>query len=519
MLMVRPKPKPARKTIINETSVAAPTGGLNAKDAIADMAETEATIMTNWFPTPSSVNVRNGYESHATGLTSAVETLMTYNIGTTKKIFGIAGGKIFDVTAAGAVGAAAVSSLSNSRWQYITIGTAGGYFLLCVNGTDDMQYYDGSAWAVINSGTTPSITNVATADIIAINNFKNRIWLIEKNKLKAWYLPVSAIGGAAAALDLSALFKLGGYLMAMENWTIDNANGIDDYAAFITSEGEVALYKGTDPTSSTTWALVGTFRMGRPIGRRCAIKVAADVLLLTTDGAFPLSKALLTDRTQSAAAATDKITNLIKMDIQSYSTNYGWQPILYPFGNKIIINIPTTENSISHQYVMNTENGSWCKFTGWNANCFEELNDVLYFGGSGTVYACDTGQDDDGSNIEADVQQAFSYFGSKGQIKKFTLARPTFLTNGDINPAIVLNVDFEGRVPTASPSFTASGASLWDVSPWDTSAWAIGDNLTKKWQSVTGVGYCGGLRIKTATKNITVQWVSTDFAYERGGVL
>jgi len=402
--------------------------------------------------------------------------------------------------------------------KLVVIGTAGGYFLLAVNGSDKLQGYDGTIWWEDGDGTH-DITGVDTANIAHINNFKNRVWLIEENQLRAWYLPVSSIAGAANSLDLSALFKQGGYLMAMENWTIDNANGIDDYAAFITSEGEVALYKGTDPSSANTWALVGTFRMGKPIGRRCAIKVAADILLLTNNGAFPLSKSLLTDRTQSQAAVTDKIVNIVKDDIQSYSGNFGWQPIDYPFGNKIIINVPTVENSISHQYVMNTINGSWCKFTGWNANCFAELNDVLYFGGSGTVYACDTGQDDNGSDIETDVQQAFSYFGSKGQVKKFTMARPTFLTNGSIDPAIVLNVDFEARVPVSSPSFTTGGTSLWDVSSWDVSSWAIGDTLTKKWQSVTGVGYCGGLRINTATQGIAVQWVSTDFAYERGGVL
>jgi hypothetical protein len=421
--------------------------------------------------------------------------------------------------AAGAVGAAVFSGLSNSRWEYVTIGTSGGYFLLCCNGTDDMLLYDGATWQVINGVSTPAITGVTTSTISNINNFKNRIWLIQKNTLKAWYLPVSSIGGAAAALDLSALFKLGGTLISMQNWTIDNANGIDDYAAFITSEGEVALYKGTDPSSSTTWALVGTFRMGRPIGKRCAIKVAADVLLLTTDGAFPLSKSLLTDRTQSQAAVTDKITNIVKNDIRDNSTKFGWQPILYPFGNKLIINIPTVEGSESHQYVMNTQNGSWCKFTGWNANCFETLGNDLYYGGDGVVYKADTGEDDDGNNIESDVQQAFSYFGSKGQIKKFTMARPHFMTSGDISPALVMNVDFEGRVPTASPSFTTSGLSLWDVSTWDVSTWAIGDSIVAKWQSISGVGFCGGIRIKAAAKNISVFWASTDFVYEKGGVL
>lgn len=513
------KQKPQRKAVISTASIPAPTGGLNAKESIADMPETDAVIMTNWFPEPATVKVRNGYDEHATGLGSTVETLLTYNIGATQKIFGIAGGSIYDVTSAGAVGAAAVSGLTNSRFQHVTIGTSGGYFLLAVNGADDLVYYDGSAWATINAVTSPAITGVATADIIGINNFKNRIWLIEKNTLNAWYLPVSSIGGAAAKLDLSALFKLGGYLMAMHNWTIDNASGIDDYAAFITSEGEVAIYRGTDPSDATAWSMVGTFRMGRPIGRRCAIKVAADVLLLTTDGAFPLSKSLLTDRTQSQAAVTDKITNIFKPDIQSYSTNYGWQPILHPFKNKLIINVPSVEGSTAHQYVMNTIHGAWCKFTGWNAVCWETLGNDLYFGGNGTVYKADTGEDDNGSNIDSDVQQAFSYFGSKGQIKKFTMARPVFISSGTINPAIVLNVDYETRIPSASPSFTASGLSLWDESDWDTSDWAIGDTLVKNWQSVTGVGYSGGIRIKAATKNISVSWASTDFTFEKGGVL
>jgi hypothetical protein len=43
----------------------------------------------------------------------------------------------------------------------------------------------------------------------------------------------------------------------------------DDYAAFITSEGQVAVYSGADPASSTTWSLVGVFDIGAPIGRRC----------------------------------------------------------------------------------------------------------------------------------------------------------------------------------------------------------------------------------------------------------
>lgn len=509
--------RPNRQRNASTASLVAPVGGLNARDAIANMKETEAPIMVNWFPTPSDVAVRNGYTDHATDLPAAVETLMPYAIGTTQELWGISNGDIYDVTASGAVGAAAVSGLSNSRFQHINFGTAGGYFILAVNGQDKMQVYTGSVW--YEDGTTTTITGVDSADIININNFKNRVWLIEANTLKAWYLPVSAIGGAANALDLSGLFKLGGYLVTMANWTIDNAAGVDDYAAFVTSEGEVALYKGTDPSSANTWALVGTFRIGKPIGYRCAIKAGADVLILTTDGAFPLSKALLTDRSQLQNAITDKITKLISADIRDYSTNFGWEAIIYPNTNKLIINVPTVESSMSWQYVMNTITGAWTKFTGWNSFCWAILGDSLYFGGDEVVDIADTGNDDKGADIETDVQQAFSYFGSKGQQKRFTMARPIFMADGVVNPAIVMNVDYQTRVPLGSPSFSGGGSPFWDVAPWDTSDWGVGDAIIQGWQSVTGVGYCGGLRVQTSTQGLNVRWQSSDIVYEKGGVL
>lgn len=508
--------KPRGVRVSQTKSIQAPTGGLNAKDPIANMAETEAVTLENWFPTPSSVEIRNGHAEHLTGI-SDVETLAAYSTGTAQELYAVAGGNIYNATVAGAAGAEVVSGLSNSRFQNITMGTAGGFYLMMVNGLDKLQYYDGSAWSV--DGGALTITGVDTADCIHINNFKNRVWLIEKESFNAWYLPVASIAGAAVNFDLSGLFKLGGYLMAMANWTIDNASGVDDYAAFITSEGEVALYKGTDPSSSATWALVGTFRMGRPIGRRCFTKAGADVLVLTTDGAFPLSKALLTDRSQLNLAATDKISDLFNSDTRNYSTLFGWQPIIYPLGKKLIVNVPTTEGTESHQYVMNTTHGAWTKFTGWSANCFETLGDALYFGGAGGVYQADTGEDDNGDDITCVAQQAFSYFGNKTGIKHWKMARCVFTSNGTISPAILLNVDFSQDRTTFPASFTDNVGSSWDVSTWDVSSWTRGDQIIKNWQTVTGVGYAGGIRVVTQTKDLTCAWQSTDFLYELGAVI
>lgn len=517
--MIVATPRTSTRQVSRTASIQAPTGGLNARDAIADMSEKEAVTMTNWFPATASVDIRNGYQSHATGIVGAVETLMSYNYGSTGELWSVVDGDIIEVTTAGAVGAPAVTGLTNSRFESILMGTAGGNYLMAVNGADKIHLYDGTTWTPIDGASTPAITGVTTSTIAHINNFKNRVWLIQKDTLKAWYLPVSSIGGAANVLDFSGIFKLGGYLMCMTNWTIDNAAGIDDYAAFITSEGEVAIYQGTDPSSATTWALKGTFRIGRPIGRRCAIKAGADVLILTTDGAFPLSKALLTDRSQLQVAVTDKITNLITSDIQQYSQNFGWQPIIHPTGNKMIINVPTTEGSMSYQYVMNTITGAWCKFTGWNAFCWELLEDKLYFGGTNGVFEADTISDDNGSDIQSDCQQAFSYFGQNTAQKHFKMVRPIFLADADVTPALVMNVDFGTREPAGSPSYSSAGGSVWDVAPWNTSDWQTGSIIIKKWQSVSGIGYSGGIRIKTSSSGVKIRWQSTDFVYERGGVL
>jgi hypothetical protein len=506
-----------KQRVSKQTSIPAPTGGLNAKDPLAEMAPNEAVVMDDYFPMPSSVKNRNGSVNHATGISGTVETICVYNNGADRDMFAIASGNIYDVTAAGVVGAAVVTGLTNSRFQYINFGTAGNYELMLVNGQDKMQLYDGSTWR--EDGDTTTVTGFDTADAAHINNFKNRVWFIEKDSMNAWYLPVSSFGGAANNIDLSGLFKMGGSLMAMGNWTIDNAAGVDDYAVFITTEGEVALYKGTDPTSAATWALVGTFRMGRPLGRRCMCKAGADVLVITTDGAFPLSKALLTDRSQTNLAATDKISTLINADTRTYFNNFGWQPIIYPEGNKLIINVPRIESTDSIQYVMNTQHGAWCRFTGWDAACFEVMDNNLFYGTTGAVVQCDVGSDDNGANISGYIQQAFNFFGAKGMQKIFKMARPIFQSESYVFPTVRMNVDFDITQRSALQSQIIGVGAEWDVAEWDTADWALGDVISKDWQSITGIGISGGLNISTNMKGTNIQWISTDVIYEVGGSL
>ncbi len=517
----------AKKAVSKSLSAPSPIGGLNAKDALAAMPPNDAVTLDNFFPTTTTVNLRNGYVVWATGLPANVESLMPYRSATAMAGFAASGTAIYDVTAGGAVGSPVVSGQTNARWQSANMGTTGGQFLVCVNGADPMQVYNGTAWQAVTGISTPlAITGVTTSTLISVNVYKTRLYFIQNNSFSVWYMPVNSIGGAAALLDLSPLFKLGGYLMAMATWTIDNASGIQEYAIFISSEGEIAMYQGADPSVAGAWYLVGMFRVGRPVGRRCFVKIGADVILISADGFFPVSKALLTDRSQTQDAISNKIVNLVNNDVQNYGSNFGWEAILYPIGNKVIINVPQVAGKTQYQYVMNTITGAWCRFTNWNANCFATLGDTLYFGGnlgaaanSAYVAKADTGYSDNGAYIFGEAKTAFRYFGSTGLQKRMTMVRPVFQTAGIMQAALAMDMDFADTRPTNSPTFSGTSGTAWTTALWNTFKWGDISAIKKDWQGVSGVGFAGALHLRIVNNASAVQWQSVDYVYETGGVL
>ena len=371
-------------------------------------------------------------------------------------------------------------------------------------------------WSVTNLSGPSSVNN-----LITVTAYKARLWFLENNTMNVWFTATNAYQGPLTQLPLGQIFRLGGTLQAMAAWSVDNVAGMDDYAAFITTEGEVAIYQGYDPNQLSTWSLVGVFRIGRPIGRRCWVKIGSDVAVITADGLTPLSKAMLTDRSQPDAELTYKIVNAINQDVQNYSGNFGWQVMLHPLGNKLIVNVPEVTNSTMHQWVMNTITRAWCRFKNWNANCWEVQQDSLYYGGNQAVYLADSNTGTDaGGAITCDCKPAFSYFEMQGKVKQFLMARPIFQSSNAIQPTIVMNIDFND-VPATPVTFTSGGSSPWDTSPWDVTPWGgLSPSITvKNWIGVTGLGYVASGRISLQLSGIALQWFSTDYMLEPGGAL
>ena len=495
-------------------SLPAPVGGWNARDSIAEMDEKDAVILTNLFPSTTSVNLRGGYSQYSTGYSSAVETIIAYSGATTNKLFGIAGGSVYDATAGGAIGAAALSGLTNSRWQYVNVTTAGGNFIEMCNGADAVYTFDGTTW----TDRSGAITGVTSSTLIGINLHKNRVWFVQSATLKAWYLPVQSISGAAAVLDLSAFCPHGGYLMAMGTWTVDAGYGVDDMAVFITSNGDVLVYRGTDPSSASTWALVGVWWIGSPIGRRCFVKYAGDLLVITEDGLVSMSAVLQSSRVNPNVYITDKIQQATSYAVTQYGSNFGWCIVPYAQQNALILNVPVDEGASQQQYVMNSITGAWCNFTGWQANVFEIYENNLYFGGTNYLSKAWTTYADAGQAIPATALQAFNYFGSRSQLKRFTMMRPTFYATSAPSVLGQINVDFDQSPATATLATAAIGG-LWDLGLWDSALWGGGLGIIHQWQGASGVGYCGAPAIASNTNSIELQWLATDVVMEAGAIL
>jgi hypothetical protein len=362
-----------------------------------------------------------------------------------------------------------------------------------------------------------TITGVDPRRFIQIAAFKALLWFIEKESSKAWYMPPASIGGAAAAIDFSSLFTRGGFLMAMANWSLDAGYGVDDYAVFVSSNGQVCVFRGTDPTSATTWELVGVYDIGSPVGRRCFHKYAGDLILISQDGLLILSQALMSTRVNSKTVLTDKVKNTISSYIFSSSAIFGWETILFPKNDMLLLNVPYSPTQ-SIQFVMNTISGAWSIFDGWNACCFVLHEDHIYFGGSNYVAKAWDTIADNGANINFEAQQAFSYCKSRS-LKKVNLVRPVISSEGVPSISMGINVDYDMTDPTGIPTFSPTITALWDDALWDEGLWAGDLQINKNWQTAFAIGYALSPHLRGATNNINIQWSATDLILDDGGLL
>ena len=451
---------------------------------------------TNWVSILGAASGMTISSLTGNGTTSTVTTSTAHGLQTGNTIT-VSGASV----AAFNVGPVAITRTSATTFTYLSAGTPSA---------------TGASYTVFEV-----ITGVTPSSILNLNIFKGRVWLVQKNSQSAWYLPTNAIQGLAAEFPLGSFYSQGGYITAMATWTIDAGVGIDDNAVFLSSEGEVLVYKGTDPSNASTFSLVGLFKQGSPVGLRCQIKYLGDVYVISQIGLQPMSESILTAQVTIKSDVTDKILPAVANQVAITGANFGWQIMTFPTANMLLLNYPVdTAGTIYAQFVMNTITGAWSKFTGYNARCWETQTNTLYFGTAGAVCIGWTGYNDNGTPIVAYGLPAFQKFGNETQLKIMKQVRPVLSTTGTPSVLVGTNIDYDTQNNTNGAfQFSTTNIMVWGTLVWNTMFWGGSYNLNRNWRFAYGAGYTASMGLKVQNNNSDVHWSSTDYSYELGGII
>ena len=153
------------------TSIPAPVGGWNARDALAAVPPTDAVKLVNLIPRAGYVQSRGGFTIHASGLGAPVPTLAPYR-GSVELLLAAADGQMWDVTTTPfSVG----SGYSSDRWQYTNHSAK----LIFVNGLDSPQVFDGTTMTAANFTGSPG--SFVPETMWSVNSFKGRVFYWAEN--------------------------------------------------------------------------------------------------------------------------------------------------------------------------------------------------------------------------------------------------------------------------------------------------------------------------------------------------
>lgn len=345
----------------------------------------------------------------------------------------------------------------------------------------------------------PGVTfpdGVTIANMAFVWTYKNRLWFAQKDSLNTWYLEgVDAIGGDALLFPLAGVLGKGGSVLFGQGWSLENgeAGGLSEQCAFVSSEGEVAIYQGADPSTAATFSKVGVYRIGKPLGNRAFIKGGGDLAICTSVGLVPLSKAIQLDVTSLNIATLSNNIADAWSDATELRSMENWQAELWPEQKMALVAPPTTADAPAPVlFVSNTETGAWAPFTGWSVKCMEVFGGRLFFGGSeGRVVIANVGGDDEGQPYTGVVMPLYEDMGSPSSNKVPTTGCAVVRGTTTIPGQVTFQSDFSMTVPSA-PDAVSIGtiANIWGSAVWGQSVWGGGlsDVVSQGWVSLGGRG-------------------------------
>jgi hypothetical protein len=512
-------------------SFPAPTGGLvsnrNLAEARAPNLPPGAAVLENCFPTASGVRVRRGSVRFASvDEDEPVRKLFAWDAGSVRHLFAATDGGIWDITTVADADVwlgTADHAATDGNWSTAQMTTAGGTFVVGVNGTDAAFIYDGTSFGA-TSITFPGGSGLTTADLVHVWVFKEHLWFIERDSLNAWYLPVGAIAGELTKFPLGGVFPRGGALLWGNSWSTHSAD-LAEQCVFVTTEGDVIAYQGTLPGSSSTWAQVGSYRIGRPLGRDAWIRAGGDLVIATTVGFVSLAEASARDY---AALGQNAVSHSIEDDwAQTIAErgDTGWQCAIWAEGQMVVVAPPTPPGRMPMLLVANSMSGAWCRFTAWNVTAPLAFNGALMFGSAdGRVRRGWVTGADEGQTYVGRCLPLFDSLGAPGSRKIAKAARATLRSAAPLREHVSAHFGFHTEFPPAPSPQPVSGESLWNAGLWDQAVWDADRSTyySAVWRSVGGSGGDVSVGVQVSSGSLApvdAELVRIDLLYETADLM
>jgi hypothetical protein len=491
-----------RRTLArNETSLPAPFGGWNTRDAISDMPSTDAIRFTNMISDENGVRVRDGYTHHAHGGQGNVEFLKNFDTPYGPRFYSCTGGELVDITSTSAV--SLKTGCTRSNWKS---GAMNG-FLAMVNGADDpiAISYAPSTGSVYQPLPISGIAAPERLSIIHI--FKSRSYFATGDEPAFYYSAVNALGGLLTRFPLDRVSNSGGNVIDIKSWTVDGGNGPDDYFVAFLQSGEVLAYQGSDPSNANDWAIVGRFTAGKII---TVEQFSGQIHAVTSFdyNVFPR------DFQTQGLAPPSKLVGAAQQAVREKSGLSGWQILFVPHLGLRIINVPV---DVSHfeQHVLNLNNGTPAHWT-IRATRWEVFNGRLYFGSTDGNISVFGGSTDEGAAIPWEFATAPARLGGGAKVNVLEY-RSVVSGDGELSESTGLGYDYQ--LPEfIQDSTTEALGTPWNTSPWDTSSWSQNPQTRSEWLTAVGSGQTVQYYSRGEVNGFTPTWHSIDYAYEAADI-
>lgn len=518
-------------------SIPGPTDGWVQNANLRKPGPTAAEVLDNLVPTARGAKLRGG-SAIITILPDAVTALMPYEADGARTLLAATSSKIYtyespvplsttgDIPHADeslfldgegydpGTGPAISSGFTSGDWSYVQFANSGGEYIAMVNGSDGLHTYDGSAVA--------AQTTTGAANLEAVWSHGKRLFFTQATGLSAWYLATNAIAGALTEFPLQGVFSRGGRLIFGATWSLDSGAGLDDKCVFVTDQGQVAVYSGTDP--SADFSIEGVYDIAKPLSKNGWFKTGGDLAIMTEEGIVSLSAAINRDRAALTLAAITYPIETAWRDAVAQRTSSRPFTVTFWRVEGILIVSGIQEAGTPICFVANSQNGAWCRFTGWDVQAGCVLGDDFFFGtADGEICQAYYGGTDSGAAITATYVARFDNIDNVSQ-KEAIHARLVARANTGISPRVFANSDYIVALPDSVDASAGTVSDAWGDGVWGDFVWG-GRQPTiavQQWQTVRAIGSAlsVGVQIKsTNTAGWVFEIVGMDLVYRSGRLI